>query len=96
MKLFDDFLDIRAGLEVFKDCGDRHSGSAKDPGTAAPVGNALYGWALRPIKSCHIETLSLIVIPNPAPYQYRESAANAAFPIRSASPSASSAFGSCG
>jgi hypothetical protein len=46
MKLLDDFLNVRAGFEVFKDRSDRHTGILENPRAAAPPRHALDGGAL--------------------------------------------------
>ena len=43
MKLLDELLDVRAGLEVFEDGCKRHPRALEDPRTAASAGNALNG-----------------------------------------------------
>jgi hypothetical protein len=46
MKLFDNFVDIRARLEVFKNGSDRHPCVFENPSAAPAVWHALHGGAL--------------------------------------------------
>src|SRR5678815_703403 len=63
MKLFDDFLDARTRLKIFKNRSHWHSGIAKHPRAAASVRHAFYGGALRPIETRHLFELLLSVYP---------------------------------
>ena len=53
MKLLDDFIDTRSGLEVLEDRSHRHARIFEHPGAAALAGDAFDGGALRPIEGCH-------------------------------------------
>src|SRR5712691_12923438 len=53
IELFDDFLNARAGFEVFEDGGYRHPCITKYPRSVQSARHAFYDWTFRPIDVCH-------------------------------------------
>jgi hypothetical protein len=47
-------LKASAGFKVLKQCGHRHAGSAKHPGSAYPFRKAFYGCARFPLHISHL------------------------------------------